>query len=235
MNSTIKNVLARVRKYLLFIIIIPLLLGALGYFVQGNNAEPASATSTIKIELGSYKDAPKFTDSAMVQETITKIVYENFEDLTDEEITNIISKLNIEPISQGIVSLSFKGKDEEEAKEILGKISDEFLALDKKEFQIRKDNAEGKIEKLEAENVSDGVKGDTGSVVLEDTASKQRLIYEIEKELVLMEEAEVLRDLSVTPDSVEDLSPKKRAVLGVLIGITIMAGFIVIPEVFRRN
>ncbi|WP_368657984.1 hypothetical protein AB3Z07_24255 [Metabacillus halosaccharovorans] len=230
MNSTIKNVLLRVRKYLLFIIIIPLVLGALGYFVQGNKAEPASATATIKIELGSYKDAPQFTDSATVRETITKIVYENFEDLTDEEVTSINSKINVEPISQGMISLSFTGKDEEEAKEILGKISDQFLALDKKEFQIRKDNAKGKIEKLQAENVSD-----EGSVVLEDTASKQRLIYEIEKELVLMKEANVLRELSVTPNSAEDLSPKKRAVLGVLIGLTIMAGFIIIPEVFRRN
>lgn len=231
MNSTIKNVLLRVRKYLLFIIIIPLLLGALGYFVQGNKAEPASATATIKISLGSYKDASKFTDSALVQETFTKIVYGNFEDLTDEEVNSIISKLNVEPISQGMISLSFTGKDEEEAKEVLEKILDEFLALDKKEFQIRKDIAEGKIEKLQAENVSD----DMGSVVLEDTASKQRLIYEIEKELVLMEEADVLRELSVTSESVEDLSPKKRAVLGVLIGLTIMAGFIIIPEVFRRN
>ena len=225
MNSTIKNVLVRARKYFLFVLIIPLLLGALGYFIQGNQPEPTSATSTVKISLGSYNNA-QFNDSGNVKLMITgnHFVSENFPDLTEEEISNIIQKLNVETINQRLISISYTGQNEEEALEVLENVTNKFLSLDKEEYQKRKEIVEGNLANLQGEAVSDDSKVD-----------KQRFIYELENTLISMEEAKVTEPLSVTPESREELSPKKRAVLGVLIGITIMAGFIIIPEVFRKD
>jgi len=223
MNSTIKNVLVRARKYFLFVLIIPLLLGALGYFIQGNQPEPTSATSTVKISLGSYNNA-QFNDSGNVKLMITgnHFVSENFPDLTEEEISNIIQKLNVETINQRLISISYTGQNEEEALEVLENVTNKFLSLDKEEYQKRKEFEEDNLTNMQEATVS-------------DEAEKLRFIYELKDKLFSMEEAKITEPLSVTSESREELSPKKRAVLGVLIGITIMAGFIIIPEVFRKD
>ncbi|MED1080906.1 hypothetical protein P4T86_12285 [Bacillus licheniformis] len=60
-------------------------------------------------------------------------------------------------------------------------------------------------------------------------------MYELETSKLDMKAAEEIEPLIVLDNQAAGMSPKKRAVLGVLIGLALSFFIIVIPEVFRER
>lgn len=144
--------------------------------------------------------------------------------MSEEDLAQLKDDLVIEIRTDSLFNLSYTGPDKQKTSDTLEKIKDSYMKGDKALFSKREEVIENNIKALEGETVSADSKVD-----------KQRFLYELETSKLDMKAAEEIEPLTVLDNQVVGMSPKKRAVLGVLIGLALSFFIIVVPEVFRER
>ncbi|ALC82512.1 MULTISPECIES: teichuronic acid biosynthesis protein TuaF [Bacillus] len=222
MNGLLKRIGVRIKKYIVFLIVLPLLLGIVGYFISPS-VQTNENTASITIKTGSYNDASlNDTKEIPVLLTSDSFLKETFPDFSSEQVEEVKQKLMIEIQSNHLFQLSYQGED---SSEILKKISETFMAKDQKLFSSKQSVIQSNIEELENEAVSDDSKVD-----------KQRFLYELETTMLTIEPAQTIYPLTAEEETKSaGMSAKKRVVLGVLIGLAISFCLVVVPEIFRET
>ncbi|RFU63985.1 hypothetical protein D0466_11095 [Peribacillus glennii] len=224
MEPIFQRLLARFKKYFLVLIATPLILGALGWFLPIGKQGPAQPAETT-ISLGSYEN-PDLNEPKRVRVLLTNILFyqEHLPELWKEKGEELLADLNVQPVTDEIIELSFKNNGTEESVRTVNEITEAFLELDQERFQQKKDVIQKSIQAIEPEKVAPEAKVD-----------QQRFLYELNTAELNLKPASLLQGADFQMDESGALNSKSRAILGVLIGITIAFFGIAIPEFVRER
>ncbi|GIN65063.1 MULTISPECIES: teichuronic acid biosynthesis protein TuaF [Bacillus] len=225
MKDLMKRIAGRIKKYIVPIVALPLVLGLFGYMMPKGQTAPADYTASVTISTGNYGESlynnAKEVPLLLKNEPFLKEVFPGAD---EEELAEMKEELGIDIRSDSLFNLSYTGPDKEETLNVLQKIKDAYLKEDQKLFLKRDQVIDKNIKALEGETVSDDSKVD-----------KQRFLYELETNRLDLKAAEEIEPLTVLDNAAGGMSPKKRAVLGILIGLALSFFIIVVPEVFRER
>lgn len=244
MENILNLLIKRIKKSIPLLIIIPLLLAGLGYFFEIKSEPVVSYAASAKIELGFYENE-KMNNAERAKRDITGNTFleSTFPNYEPEELEALRSRIVINTLSGTTIELIYRSDNPEEVEEGLERLVDAFLAEDKEELEenslIYKDIIEGKS----LGEIYNNFIGVESLEELEDTqvnielslVEQQKLIIESKEILSSYYPAELTEPVIVSESRSEDFSSKKRAVLGGLIGVTIVFGYIVVPLLFREE
>jgi teichuronic acid biosynthesis protein TuaF len=231
MENILNLLLNRIKKSIPLLIIIPLLLAGLGYFFEMKSEPVVSYAARAKIELGFYNYNEKIIEKMNNAEGAKGIITSNsflestFPDYEPEELEALRSGIVINTLSSTSLELIYRSDNEEEVEEGLERLVDAFLVRDNEELETKLSNAKDRLKTLNSEPLA----------VEETIVDRENAIYEFEDIISSYYPAEVTEPVVVGESRSEDLSSKKRAVLGGLIGVTIVFGYIVVPLLFREE
>jgi teichuronic acid biosynthesis protein TuaF len=141
------------------------------------------------------------------------------------EPEEILSNLIVTQVNERNINLTYTGTSAEQAADTVNEIAGAFLALDQQKFAAKQSVIQTTIDSLEKEEVAPEAKVD-----------HQRFLYELKTALLDIKPAVLIKQAEEEETGAErqDLSSRDRAVLGVLIGITLVFAWVVIPELVRK-
>lgn len=224
MSSFISRIGKRIKKYIVWLVLLPVVLGAFGFFFAKGTVQQSSYTAAVTLTLGKYDDGV-YNNIAEVTSLLKSDAFLN-EALSDvkEERQDVKSRLILTNQSDTQLQLSFTDADKDHALAVVKQVSDTFLKQDKALFTKRQQVIESRLSALEDESVSNDSKVD-----------KERFLYELESTKLGMKQAKIVDPAQVLDEGNKGMSAKKRALLGLVIGFSISLMFVVLPEVFKES
>lgn len=223
--NTIRNIAVRLKKYLWLALIIPILCGLIGWFVPAGKA-PSNYTATVTFALGNYdnKDLNE-PDPVTVLLLNAPFYQEQLPDLWEKDQQNLLSQLDVTTLSGNRLQLTYKGTSREETTDTANQIAEAFVAYDRAQYQKKIDIIDQSIQTL------DHTESDKATVV-----DRERFLYKLKTEKLNMRPAQLLEPAEAgTSVGNAAFSPKKRAVLGVMLGVTIVFFAAAFPEFVGRK
>lgn len=227
MENIFNLLINRIKKSIPLLIIIPLLLAGLGYFFEIKSEPVVSYAAKAEIELGFYNDNARMNSAETVKSFITSYAFleSTFPDYDQEDLEALKSGIVVNTLSGTSLELIYRSDNEEEVEERLNRLVDAFLAYDNEELERYSSNPNKRLEALYGKALG----------AEETVVDRENSIYEYEDVLLSYYPAEVTQPVIVNESRSEDFSSKKRAVLGGLIGVTIVFGYMVVPLLFREE
>jgi len=218
----------RSKNYLLYIVIIPIVLGVLGWLLPVGK-EPVIHTYTAEatISLGRY-DNQDFNDPKRVLSLLTNPLFyeENLATIWEENQEAFFTNLQVTVENEQLIKLTYTDFSKENAASILNEITSEFMELDQKQFQQKEMVLNESIRALEQEEVGE-----------EEKVSKHRFLYELKTAQLEIKPGSLVKEPDVKVDAPQTrvFSSQERAVLGVMLGIAFSILWIVVPVLVREQ
>jgi len=227
MGLMIQGLKERMNKYFLLLLAATILLGVIGWFLPVGKEKSRYQAEAV-ITLGSYKN-PDLNDPKKVVTLLTKndsFYEEHLENLWQEKNVSIRTNLLVTATTDNMIKLSYTDDSKEISTQVLSEITGAFMSMDRGRFQQKKGIIQESIEALNNETVAP-----------EGKVDQQRFLYELETALYDIKPAELLKPADKNEIITENraFNSKERAVLGVLLGLTLSFFWIVIPEFFRER
>ncbi|MDR7073169.1 Wzz/FepE/Etk N-terminal domain-containing protein [Fictibacillus barbaricus] len=214
MKETLDRILARLKKWFILLILIPILAAGAAYLFQKEG--PSSYTANAEIQLATFdKDSNQFdyTDAEYAKTYITsdKFIEKLKKEDSNIDPGNIKSKVTFVIKPAKVLGLSYTGKNAKEAKKTLELVVNQYINDSK--------DAKEDIEKFYKNSKSE--------------AGPQKPKTKSEYDIIIfgLHEAKVLKNVDI--DTVQE-SAKTKTVFGFLIGLMISFMILLLPEVFRK-
>ncbi|MEG7379417.1 Wzz/FepE/Etk N-terminal domain-containing protein [Bacillus subtilis] len=225
MNHILIKIARRMKKNIIWIIAVPIILGAAGYILPSQIADQKRYTAEDTLAVGRY-DHPVYNNIEEIPLLLKSdsFLKEALPDEKAEDLAEIKEKLTIKAESKSLLTLGYSDEDKGKTESVLNAISSTFLKNDQKLYAEREAVIRRSIDALEGETVSEDSKVD-----------KERFLYELQNTKLNLKAASITDSETVSEAAGGGMSPKKKAVLGVMIGLTIAFMFVVIPEFFRES
>ncbi|UYO35327.1 hypothetical protein NF868_14955 [Bacillus zhangzhouensis] len=225
MSGFISRIGKRIKKYIVWLVLLPVVLGAFGFFFAKGTTQQSSYTAAVTLTLGKYDDGV-YNNMAEVTSLLKSDAFLNeaLSDVKQEERQDVKSRLILTNQSDTQLQLSFTDADKDHALAVVKQMSDTFLKQDRALFTKRQQVIESRLSALEDESVSSDSKVD-----------KERFLYELESTKLGMKQAKMIDPAQVLDEGNKGMSAKKRALLGLVIGFSISLMFVVLPEVFKES
>ncbi|WP_026692742.1 hypothetical protein [Peribacillus kribbensis] len=219
----VSHLAERVKKYRVWMVLIPILLGALGWVLPAGKTGDEGAEA--EISLGSYEN-PNLNDPKKVIVLLSNLPFykEHLPDMYREQQQDLLKDLSVTPISDQNIKVSYQHHPSKVSQEMVRHIADAFMALDKQKYEQKRTILEETIDTLKSETVGPDAKVD-----------QQRFLYELQTSSLMMKPAVLLKEPDSGADETAAFSSKQRAVLGILIGLTLSLLWLVIPEFIREQ
>lgn len=223
MEVMVRRIAGRSRKYLWLLLVLPILLGGIGWSLPVGN-EPSIIRAEAIISLGNYQNED-FNQAKNVVMLLSHAPFykENLAHIGEEN--GVPSQLTVSAVNEQMVKLVYSDSSAHQAANKVNEIAQAFLAIDQQEFAEKKRIIENTIAATEQVQVSEDAKVD-----------QKRFLYELETAQHGLKHATLLKEAHPEELVVESqiLSSRDRAVLGVLIGVCITFLIMVLPEVVRK-
>ncbi|MTH55043.1 hypothetical protein GKZ89_16690 [Bacillus mangrovi] len=221
----IMDLFKRLKKNIVLVILVPFLLAGVGYFYGAKSESPEFYSATTKMKLGKYEDQEMNLAENVKEYMLTEdFIFQAFNESDDEKIAEITQKIKIENESETSVRITYSGEDEKDVENAVEKMSNLFLSYDSLKYKD--------YQKILNETITESEKAEASS---ESFGEAQRLIFEMREKERTSKKADAGK-INVMPElSSETFSPKKRALLGFLVGAALVFFYIVIPVLFRMN
>lgn len=215
----------RMKKYIVWLVLLPVALAAFGFFFAKGTVDQSSYTAAVTLTLGKYDDGV-YNNLSEVTSLLKSDAFLNqaLRDVKEEERQDVKNRLILTNQSDTQLQLSFTDADQARALAVVKQVSDTFLKQDKALFTKRQQVIERRLSALEDESVSNDSKVD-----------KERFLYELESTKLGMKQAKIVDPAQVLDEAGKGMSAKKRALLGLVIGLSISLMFVVLPEVFKES
>ncbi|WP_226536034.1 hypothetical protein [Fictibacillus halophilus] len=206
-NESFKRILTRFKQLFFILLLLPVLLAGLGYFIEMNQETTSKATA--EIMLGNFpKKNNDYTDVGTVQKLLKNEKYLKQLNLNYDEAE--LSKKTNPTIEPGrVIKLSYSATNKEKAEKVLNELVEAFVDYSNISYEERKSKLEEEIPNTEDELA----------------------LYEMESELEDLRPTKIHMDVTVEESS---NNPMRRAILGFLIGIMFSISILLAPEVFRK-
>jgi teichuronic acid biosynthesis protein TuaF len=208
-NESVSRILTRFKRLFLLLLLIPVLLAVLGYFIEMNQETTSQAKA--EIMLGDHYHT-KYTEVGAVQAWLKSEQYLNklkkdFNKSYNAE--ELAGKINTTLKSGKVIELSYSANNKEKADKVLTELVDAFLSRSDKVYENKKNSLED--QKLETND--------------------ELTLYEINSKLEDLIPTQIHMDVKVEESS---NNPMRRAILGFLIGTMFSISILLAPEVFRK-
>lgn len=225
MSGLMLRIGKRMKKYIVWLVLLPVALATFGFFFAKGTVEQSSYTAAVTLTLGKYDDGV-YNNLSEVTSLLKSDAFLNqaLRDVKEEERQNVKNRLILTNQSDTQLQLSFTDADQARALAVVKQVSDTFLKQDKALFTKRQQVIERRLSALEDESVSNDSKVD-----------KERFLYELESTKLGMKQAKIVDPAQVLDEAGKGMSAKKRALLGLVIGLSISLMFVVLPEVFKES
>ncbi|QAR52191.1 hypothetical protein BAE_04980 [Bacillus aerophilus] len=225
MSGLMLRIGKRMKKYIVWLVLLPVALAAFGFFFAKGTVEQSSYTAAVTLTLGKYDDGV-YNNLSEVTSLLKSDAFLNqaLRDVKEEERQDVKNRLILTNQSDTQLQLSFTDADQARALAVVKQVSDTFLKQDKALFTKRQQVIERRLSALEDESVSNDSKVD-----------KERFLYELESTKLGMKQAKIVDPAQVLDEAGKGMSAKKRALLGLVIGLSISLMFVVLPEVFKES
>lgn len=231
MKDNLQSIKRRLKKYMWFFILLPVLAGVLGYFL-GKSYQHKNHVYTVgeEIALGQYEESNKqYTDPAHVVHIFHSTLFlkkAKVEKHLKMPISDIKSKLNITVNSLNILTLKLTGARAEVVKTDLSKIVKVFLKESKQKYKKKLDIVNGTINSLKKEK----------PFSVNAASGGQKLLYDLQVERINMQPPSVVQRPVVLKDlNKAKVSTGSRTVLGVIIGVILSLFILLVPEILRNR
>jgi teichuronic acid biosynthesis protein TuaF len=221
----LNRVVGKVKKQFIFLLLIPVILGVVGYFIP---VEKGGSTSTAEVTLSLGSDNnTELNDSKSVMTLLSTPTFfeQNLASLWAEKQSDLQTNLKVTAVSDNVIAISYTAPSSNEAINVLNQVTNVFMTIAQNSFQQRQKLIQDSINAIENKKV--------GPDAIVD---QQRFLYE-QKTTLLNMKAPVLIQPAGSQDKglSKALSPKYRGVLGVLLGITFIFIWVVVPELVRKQ
>ncbi|GAB1304812.1 teichuronic acid biosynthesis protein TuaF [Bacillus altitudinis] len=225
MSGLMLRIGKRMKKYIVWLVLLPVALAAFGFFFAKGTVDQSSYTAAVTLTLGKYDDGV-YNNLSEVTSLLKSDAFLNqaLRDVKEEERQDVKNRLILTNQSDTQLQLSFTDADQARALAVVKQVSDTFLKQDKALFTKRQQVIERRLSALEDESVSNDSKVD-----------KERFLYELESTKLGMKQAKIVDPAQVLDEAGKGMSAKKRALLGLVIGLSISLMFVVLPEVFKES
>ncbi|WP_353949278.1 hydrolase [Sporolactobacillus sp. Y61] len=221
----ISHSVARLRQYLWLALSVPILFGLIGWFVPTGGA-PASYKAAVTLILGSHHNRVlNEQEPVTVLLTNAPFYQEQMPDLWEKEQNGLLSRLHVATLSAGRMQLTYTGTSAAEAANTANRIAEAFIRLDQKEYNKKTAVID---QSIQAVSRTDNVAA--------TAVDRERFLYKLKTDRLALRPAELLEPAAAASGSIgSPFTPKKRAVLGVMIGLTLVILWAVFPEFVRER
>ncbi|WP_078550014.1 hypothetical protein [Litchfieldia alkalitelluris] len=224
MRITIQRILVRVKKFIVIIVIMPILLGLLGWLIPVEN-NPVTYKAEAKILLGEYSHSdlnnPKHLQILLTHELFYK---ERLNDWWENHQNQIKANFQVMIVDEGVIVLSYHDQSAERAERFLHDVLEEYLLLDQSVVAEKKTVIQSAIDSISNLEISK-----------EESVEHQQFLYELNTELLSVREAKLLNNMELRSESIKSLTSSERGFLGGLIGITLAWLWVVVPVGFQKK
>ncbi|MBV7506562.1 hypothetical protein KW850_14955 [Bacillus sp. sid0103] len=227
MGHKIQILKERLNKYFLLLLATTILLGVIGWVLPVGKAK-SNYTLDAVLTLGNY-DYPELNDPKRVINMLTNpntlIYQEHLKDLWEERFEEIYTNLHVTAGPDNLITLSYSDHSEESTAKVLNEITTAFLDIDKKKFQEKQKFIQKSIEATKGEKVASEAK-----------VEQLRFLFELNTALNDIKPATLLKPADINTFDTENraFNSKERAVLGILLGVTLSFLWIVFPVIIRE-
>ncbi|WP_028977077.1 hypothetical protein [Sporolactobacillus terrae] len=223
--NLLKRFTTRLKHYLWLVLALPAALAVIGFLVPVG-AMPSSYQAQATVQLGSYED-PIFNETNPVILMLTNAPFyqQQLPQLWAQNEHELLSKVEIRDLNNRLIQLRYRAASKEEAKNGAQAITDAFLDADRQHYNRREKLIDQTLSQLEKEKAP-----------ATDAAARTRFVYKLQSLKLTMRPAQQLEQVSLSSGaSVTTLSSKKRAVLGAVLGMTLVLLAAALPEFIRKN
>ncbi|WP_010631538.1 hypothetical protein [Sporolactobacillus vineae] len=217
------RIAVRAKKYLLLIVAVPLILGLLGWFVPAGKA-PSSYKATTTIALGNYDDPDYNYRSRVSVYLMSPEFYQaHMPDVWKAYRADLFPRLTVTQGKSPLIQVTFTGPSKKEAALGANQIASGFLAADKVQYQKHVAVVDESITRAQMTKSDAAARAESDSLIYTLKMKKLSL-----KPAQLMEAADPSRSSGSTV-----FTSKKRALLGIMLGLTLALAWLALPELVR--
>lgn len=213
MKFGLSLITARLKRYILPLLILSILLGAIGWFAPAGN-ENTTVKAEATILLGNYEN--EYLNNSEVITSLLRNETTFKEYLPDVEIEK--EKLLISTDTPKKISLVLTESNEQQALDSLSELVTAFLEMDQHYYQEKEAVISESINQLQANPVPE-----------ELVVDQQRFLYELKTKQLTLQPAMLVKDIMAIKADDRVVSQQDRAILGVMIGIMLSCLWIIYP------
>lgn len=218
MKDILMRVINRAKKWMLFLIVFPILTAGIAYFLEKNT--PAVFTAKAIVEVGNFENE-RLTDPKAIQKLLKSTTF--LEEIkqnqnSDFDVKGMKNRVVVTPSEGKFIEISLSGSDKKESEETLSEIVDGFVETSDKLYDQKVNIVKTSINNAEKSNSP------------EDVAKRAEVLYDLNMVLTDLKKTEVIEPVEVAG---EYKNPVQRAVFGLLLGFMLIVFLLVTPELFR--
>ncbi|AYA78032.1 hypothetical protein DOE78_22985 [Bacillus sp. Y1] len=223
MNTIVKQVVARIRKLLILLLLIPILTMGISYFMEAK--APSTYTATATVLLGNFQNE-RITNQDWMETSMSTGFLEKLKirSNSDYDVNEIKGRLSVSKVGKGSIKFQYSGESAEEAEATLTDILDGFLAISNDVYEPKKKLVDSLLQQV---NTSDKIEDIEVNFEAIDSIGE---VGQLGLTSVDLAPTEIVEPIQVAT-SYND--PVKRAVFGLLLGIMLDIFLLAIPELFR--
>ncbi|MGI8351162.1 hypothetical protein NiCM35_15475 [Niallia circulans] len=218
MKSVLSIIATRWKKYFIPLLLLSALLGAIGWFAPAGK-EKGAVKAEATILLGNYENEYLNNSeviASLLRNETTFVHYLPGVDIEKEQLL-------ISADTPKKISFTLTGPSEQEAVDSLSELVTAFLEMDQQYYQEKEEIISESIDQLQEITVQ-----------AESAVDQQRFLYELKTKQVNMQPAMLVKDVVAVSGDNRVISPRDRALMGVMIGIMLSCLWIIYP-VFLKS
>ncbi|MCO7174939.1 hypothetical protein ACFP7A_04290 [Sporolactobacillus kofuensis] len=223
--NVLNRVFTRLKKYLWVVLALPVLLGVLGWLIPVGKM-PSEYDAQATIQLGDYENN-QYNDPQQVILLLSNLSFyeQNSHALGTDEAKTFMTRINVSEMPNHLIQISYRAQKANDAIDGVHQITNAFLKMDSKHFDEKEKVIDQTIHAMKTMNPEQG-----------ETVNRERFLYKLQNEKLKMRPAQLLQAAKQGSNSgVTTLSSKKRAVLGIMLGITLVLIAAALPEFVRKR
>ncbi|MCF2647149.1 MULTISPECIES: hypothetical protein [Niallia] len=210
---------ARLKRYILTLLVLSLLLGAIGWFAPaGKEITDVKAEATIL--LGNYEN--EYLNNSEVIASLLRNETTFKEYLPDVEIDR--EQLRISTDAPTKISFALTAINEREALDSLSELVTAFLEMDQRYYKEKDEIISESINQLQEKTVSEDL-----------VVDQERFLYELKTKQLTLQPAMLVKDVMAIKADNRVVSQQDRALLGVMIGIMLSCLWIIYPVFIKSE
>ncbi|REB73976.1 MULTISPECIES: hypothetical protein [unclassified Bacillus (in: firmicutes)] len=210
---------ARLKRYILTLLVLSLLLGAIGWFAPaGKEITDVKAEATIL--LGNYEN--EYLNNSEVIASLLRNETTFKEYLPDVEIDR--EQLRISTDAPTKISFALTAINEREALDSLSELVTAFLEMDQRYYKEKDEIISESINQLQEKTVSEDL-----------VVDQERFLYELKTKQLTLQPAMLVKDVMAIKADNRVFSQQDRALLGVMIGIMLSCLWIIYPVFIKSE
>ncbi|CAI9395805.1 Teichuronic acid biosynthesis protein TuaF [Bacillus sp. T2.9-1] len=210
---------ARLKRYILTLLVLNLLLGAIGWFAPaGKEITDVKAEATIL--LGNYEN--EYLNNSEVIASLLRNETTFKEYLPDVEIDR--EQLRISTDAPTKISFALTAINEREALDSLSELVTAFLEMDQRYYKEKDEIISESINQVQDKTVSEDL-----------VVDQERFLYELKTKQLTLQPAMLVKDVMAIKADNRVVSQQDRALLGVMIGIMLSCLWIIYPVFIKSE